>query len=297
MSIYSRPYMQADSGGAEPSGPSAVKRIIVTLAAVYVLQNVFRFWFGSRFLEEYFSLSLANVFSGLLHTPLSYGFLHAGLGGMPWHLLLNCLLLFFFGRVLEASLGNRKLTELFLFAVVTGGFVWLVIRFITSPQAYLIGASAGVYGVITVALFQVWRQRVQLWLLPFIVEGRHIFYFFFAISAFLFLFGELDGTTVAHSAHLGGMLAGWLYHRHLAHRPALSDFASWRKASAREPAWVRRGAAAKSRRAGRYSVNIKGPANLRAEVDRILDKINEKGFGALTDEEKKTLDRAKEELR
>ena len=36
---------------------------------------------------------------------------------------------------------------------------------------------------------------------------------------------------------------------------------------------------------------------LRAEVDRILDKINEQGFGALTEEEKRTLDRAKEDLR
>ncbi len=297
MSIYSRPYMQADSGGYAPSGPSAVKRIIIVLAAVYVLQNVFNFWFGSRFLEEYFSLSLPNIFSGLLYTPVTYGFLHAGLGGMPWHLIINGLMLFFFGRVLEASLGNRKLTELFIFSIIVGGFVWLFMRFLTSPQAYLIGASAGVYGVITVALIQVWRQRIQLWLLPFVLEGRHLFYFFFFISAFLFLFGELDGTTVAHSAHLGGMLGGWLYHRYLAPRPALSDIASWSRTSSREPAWTRRRTAVKARGAGRYSVNIGGTKNLRAEVDRILDKINEKGFGSLTEEEKKTLDRAKEDLR
>jgi hypothetical protein len=45
-----------------------------------------------------------------------------------------------------------------------------------------------------------------------------------------------------------------------------------------------------------YKVNISAPADLRLEVDRILDKINSEGFGALTDDEKRLLDEAKDLL-
>jgi hypothetical protein len=45
-----------------------------------------------------------------------------------------------------------------------------------------------------------------------------------------------------------------------------------------------------------YHVNLTDRDHLRAEVDRILDKINSKGFGALTSEEKKTLDEARDLL-
>lgn len=289
--------MQSGAGGWSPPSHSAVKRIIIVLAVVYVLQNIMRFWVGTGFLETFFSLSLPNLQRGLIHTPLTYGFLHHGLGGMPFHLLFNCLMLFMFGRVLEGTLGNRKVTELFLLSIIGGGAAWLLIRFISAPQAHLLGASAGVYGVITVGLFQVWRQPVQLLFLPFQFEGRHLFYFFLGVSIFLFLFGELDGASVAHSAHLGGMLSGWLYYRYLAARPALTDLSRWAVAPAREPTWVRKKAAVKARGAGRFSINLSNRKHLREEVDRILDKINERGFGALTDEEKKTLDRAKEDLR
>ena len=45
-----------------------------------------------------------------------------------------------------------------------------------------------------------------------------------------------------------------------------------------------------------YKVNIGNRENLRAEVDRILDKINSQGFGALTAEEKRILDEARDLL-
>ena len=55
-------------------------------------------------------------------------------------------------------------------------------------------------------------------------------------------------------------------------------------------------AAAKSAAPAAYQVNVGSPGDLRAEVDRILDKINSQGFGALTAEEKRMLDEAKDLL-
>ena len=62
------------------------------------------------------------------------------------------------------------------------------------------------------------------------------------------------------------------------------------------PKWEKRAKATKTRTGNRFSINTRKDENLKAEVDRILDKINSKGFGALSEEEKKTLDKAKDHL-
>jgi hypothetical protein len=60
------------------------------------------------------------------------------------------------------------------------------------------------------------------------------------------------------------------------------------------PAWLKRKKSEK--RTTSYKVNITPHGDLKTEVDRILDKINSAGFGALTDEEKRLLDEAKDLL-
>ena len=121
MSIYNRPYMRADSGGGGFGGEGQViKRLIILMVSVYVVQNIFVFWVGTLAFERAFSLSLENLGRGYLHTIVTYGFLHGGLGAMPWHLLFNCLLLFLFGRVVQATLGERRLTEAFMLGILGG---------------------------------------------------------------------------------------------------------------------------------------------------------------------------------
>ena len=106
---------------------------------------------------------------------------------------------------------------------------------------------------------------------------------------------------VAHSAHLGGFAAGWLFFRFVHQR-------EWkepdRAATIELPAWMRRAKKAPAP-VGAYKVNLSsqtvepsrmGKADLKVEVDRILDKINSQGFGALTDDEKRCLDQAKDLL-
>jgi hypothetical protein len=122
------------------------------------------------------------------------------------------------------------------------------------------------------------------------------------IVIFGFLFSELVGASgfgdIAHSAHLGGFAAGWLFFRHIYQR----EWKSPDRAPAIElPGWMQR---TKKRpvEATAYKVNIGATptalskSELNAEVDRILDKINSHGFGALTDEEKRQLDMAKDLL-
>ena len=66
--------------------------------------------------------------------------------------------------------------------------------------------------------------------------------------------------------------------------------------SAIPPEWVKKAAKAAPPGKTHFTVNLTGRDQLKAEVDRILDKINSKGFASLTPEEKKTLDDAKDLL-
>jgi hypothetical protein len=108
------------------------------------------------------------------------------------------------------------------------------------------------------------------------------------------LLGQPLPFTYAPSAHLGGMLAGWAYYRYFhatgrrLGRVPRADPREYALAQASRPAGVKS--------AGAVEVPGRSTADLRALVDRILDKINSEGFGALTPEERRILDDAKAQL-
>ncbi|HQU09585.1 MAG TPA: rhomboid family intramembrane serine protease, partial [Opitutales bacterium] len=104
-----------------------------------------------------------------------------------------------------------------------------------------------------------------------------------------FLFAEITGVAdgIAHSAHLGGMLAGYLYYR-FALDPNRGILAL--------PAWLKPRTAKKIIQNPTYQVNVRDRVAMRQEVDRILDKINAHGFGALSEAEKNLLAEAKDLL-
>ncbi|HRE83974.1 MAG TPA: hypothetical protein PLN52_23225, partial [Opitutaceae bacterium] len=92
-----------------------------------------------------------------------------------------------------------------------------------------------------------------------------------------------------HSAHLGGMAAGWMYYRWVHLR-------EWQNPDARPemelPRWFKKSKAAPTPPPA-FKVNLTTREDMKAEVDRILDKINSEGFNALTAEERRILDDAR----
>jgi len=303
MSIYSRPYMR-EPNFRSSGGWSALKWIMGVLVVVFILQMVFRLWFGLEVMEEWLGLSVDNLLRGLVYTPLSYGLLHEAGTGFPWHLGLNCLFLWWFGRAVEARIGSARFLDAFIVAVFLGGIVWLLTRVVDPTNAYVVGASAGVNGIFMLFCLQNWNEQMRLLFPPVNITGKWFFYVFGGLQLFFFLFEELPpgvSGNVAHSAHLGGMLGGFLYDRYLTSRGTLTDWwqgwgAKKKPVTKREPAWVAKKPALKENKAGRFRVNVSSKQDLRREVDRILDKINAHGFGSLTTEEKATLDRAKDDL-
>ena len=197
-------------------------------------------------------------------TIISYMFLHGGFG----HLLFNMISLFFFGPRLESRLGSRNFLILYLASGMAGALLSLVF----SPSA-IIGASGAIFGVLLgFAMF--WpRDKILIWgILP--IEAR----FLVAGMTVLALMGGFTGSRdgVAHFAHLGGFVGGFL---------ALKFF-EWRSPA---NTWKRKTAPAAKRESGPSAMarwtSIKRDdlheVN-RAELDRILDQISTTGLASLT---------------
>lgn len=293
MSIYSRSYMRGPRE-EDASSPWAMKGILIALIAIFLLQNIFRHWLGSPFFEAHFALELNRFTDGWLHTILSYGFLHSTEGALPWHLVLNALLLFWFGREIEARIGSQRFLEGFLFCLLMGGAFWLAVQFLGGRNNLLVGASAGVFGILYLYCRYLWHSSLGLLFLPIRFTGKQLFLVLLGFQLFFFLFGELPGSghnATAYSAHLGGILGAFLYERHLlARRTLLSLFRRAAPVTTKSPHWHKRAHASKQATSHNYKVNIfDSKSDLKSEIDRILDKINDHGFGSLTPEEKEIL--------
>ncbi|MDP0501161.1 MAG: rhomboid family intramembrane serine protease [Verrucomicrobiota bacterium JB022] len=304
MGIYNRNYMQPERGYA---GFDALKGLLITLGVVFVLQAVLTHWVRMPLLTEFGALSLSNLMRGFVWTPITYGFLHDPTS--LWHILFNGVGLYFIGRYVQGVLGSVRLLEIFFFTVLMGAALFIVTRLFAFPQVPVIGASAAVLGMLTILCLMLWDEEIRMIFPPIAIKAKYILYFTLVLEGFNFLFNELPGTSLtadSASAHVGGMLGGFLYHRYLMNRPTLTSIVQGVKpAAASVPQFGQQFGKTKASnrpkpaKTGKYKVNLsKGtPKDVRQEVDRILDKINTQGFGSLTEEEKRTLDRAKDALK
>ncbi|MGA1204515.1 MAG: rhomboid family intramembrane serine protease [Opitutales bacterium] len=299
MSIYDRNYMRGNPGFGRPEW--ALKAILVTLLAVFLIQNIFRHWMGSSFIETHFALTLYRLSEGWIHTLLTYGLLHSTDQALPWHLLFNCLMLYWFGKELETRMGSERFMEFFLLCVLAGGVLWSCFHFILGQTVAVVGASAGVFGVLYLFCRNRWDILMSFLFIPIQFTGKQLLWVLLGFQVFFLLFAELPGSAVAtaHSAHLGGMLGAYIYERKLMHLSTLTAFfrrLTAGRATLHPPKWSERAKAAKSATQARFRVNTLNRPGMKKEVDRILDKINTEGFGALSEEEKKTLDKARDLL-
>lgn len=247
-----------------------VRRLIIANAAAFVVTWVFPVVPSNHFM---FMPAL------LLRRPwtiVTYMFLHAGF----MHLALNMLWLYICGPRLEVRLGSRRFLALYLTSGIVGGLLSF-----TTPYARIVGASGAVFGVLF-GCARYWpRDRIYLFgVLP--IEMMTLV----VIMTLLALFGGFTGARdgVAHFAHLGGFLGGYVYLKLWERR---SPAAQFRKRAATEPTHGRNSISkADLKRWSTIKREDMHPVN-REELDRILDKINSEGGDKLTAEEHAFLER------
>jgi membrane associated rhomboid family serine protease len=214
-------------------------------------------------------------------TAVTYMFLHGGLG----HIFFNMLSLFFFGPRVELRLGSRRFLILYFLSGATGALLSLLF----SPWTAIVGASGAVFGVM-LAFAWFWpRDQILIWgILP--VEARWMV----AGMTALALFGGFTGAQggIAHFAHLGGFLGGWLCLRAFEARSPGRTFPA--RMAPPVPRETAESAVARWRRIRRESLHEVN----RSELDRVLDKVSATGVGSLTPAEREFLERfaAREQL-
>lgn len=186
--------------------PPVTRALLIANVAVFVLQ-----YLSGPLLTS--SLALwplaSDQFPGApIFRPwqlLTYGFLHAG----PAHLFFNMLALYMFGGDIEQLLGSRRYLIYYLLCVIGAAVTQLVVMGnIDRPPVPTIGASGGVFGLL-LAFGMAFPQRRIILLFPPIPMPAWLFVTLYGL---LELYLGVTGTSqgVAHFAHLGGMVAGFL---------------------------------------------------------------------------------------
>jgi len=150
---------------------------------------------------------------------LTYGFLHDP--STVFHLAFNMLALVMFGAPLEHTWGERRFLVYYLVCVVGAGLCQLLVGSMAVAQgqpAYAtVGASGGVFGLLLAYGMLFPNQRVMLLFPPIPMKARTLVILYGLFELSLGLTGLQPG--VAHFAHLGGMLFGWLLIRHWRGQP------------------------------------------------------------------------------
>ena len=145
-------------------------------------------------------------------TPITYMFVHGGMG----HIFFNMLSLYFFGPAVEARLGGRRFITLWFVSGLAGA----ALSFFT-PAASIVGASGALFGVMFVFASFFPHERIYVWgVLP--IPAR-IFVLLMTGISLLGVRGWIE-SGVAHFAHLGGFVGGWLYLKWLEWRSPRSVF-------------------------------------------------------------------------
>jgi membrane associated rhomboid family serine protease len=254
------------------------------------------FYSVQRPLEGWGHFSTANVLGGQVWRFITFQFLHANL----MHLFFNMLGLYVFGPTVEKYLGGQRYLAFYLVTGIFGGLMYLLLNLLgiiahsmgmaavpgllfhmtTTP---LVGASAGVFGVIMACAKIEPMTVVQLIFPPIALKMRTFAYGFVAFSMIQLLMGAKNAG--GEAAHLGGAVAGYFFIRnsHLL-RDFFDVFSDSRK----------------PKKPGKPSGNwgwLKGGEDTAAEVDRILAKVRVQGVASLTEKERRILARDTDRLR
>jgi len=275
--------------------PPVIKALLVSNIAIWLSVDFFLspFTIDGKSIGGYITDYVALWPLGTQFLPwqlFTYMFMHGGFA----HLFFNMLALWMFGMELENTWGSRKFLVYYLLCGLGAGIANMLVAPLIGQLAPTVGASGAVFGIL-VAFGMLFPDRpiYIYFLLP--VRAKYFVAVYMAMELFYGVTGTSDG--VAHFAHLGGAVVGFVYV--LVDRGVI-PIQSWIRG-------LQRRGDVSYRDAGRLNRNYeevheakfydiksgqqrssKG-GTIQEQIDAILDKISAGGYQSLTDEEKRIL--------
>lgn len=192
--------------------PPVIRALLVANVGIYLLQMLIGDTLTLNFALWPFGEQTGRAPDGQIVTVgfeiwqlLTYGFLHSGLP----HLLMNMLALYMLGGPIERVLGSRHFLVYYLVCVVGAAVLQLLtIEYFTGGFYPTVGASGGVFGVLFAFALLFPREKLILFPIPIPIPAWLFVTLYGAAELFFGVTGTLSG--IAHFAHLGGMLFGFL---------------------------------------------------------------------------------------
>jgi len=194
--------------------PSVTRNLLIANVAVFLLQSIadaseaaraWPLWFELwPWVPPQFEVDGPGFMPWQLITS---GFMHGNLG----HLIFNMLALVMFGSSIEYEWGARRYAIYYLVCLLGSALLQLAAATFAIYEGQLIltlGASGALYGLLLAYGVMFPNRKVTLLPFPIVLKARTLVIVYVAASLFYGVF--TTGTGVAHFAHLGGMIVGWL---------------------------------------------------------------------------------------
>jgi membrane associated rhomboid family serine protease len=253
-----------------------VKRLIIANTVVFLLM-----W--SRLVPlEWQSAHLGFRGSEALKEPwtiITYMFVHANF----LHVFINMLMLFFFGPPLEERWGGKEFIKYYMICGV-GAALFNLVTLALGSDLPIVGASGAIFGVMLAYALN-WPDSL-IWIYAiFPIKAKYLVLILGAISFFSAFSGSSDG--IAHFAHLGGLIVGFVYLKQGWRVGAW--FGDKRKRFRRRKLSVVPGGSGPGGTPKR-SKEAEEEEKILKVVDAILEKIAAHGLESLTREERRFLD-------
>lgn len=286
MSIADRPYYrdETDSGMMRPR--FALWRVttwlIVINVVVFVIDELLERMIGAQPLRQWGHFSFITAIRQLeIWRWVSFQFLHSGV----WHLVFNMLCLHYVGGFLENYFGTRRYLGFYLLSGAGGAMayllLWMIGLLIESPYTPLLGASAGIYGLLIAMAILAPHGTVFMWPIPIPITMRTLALLLIGI-ALVTVFGNGQNAG-GEAAHLGGAAVGFVLFKFP------QSLALFQKLPA--GGWFKR------HRQSSWQKKLAEQQALEKEIDRILAKVHSQGLASLTAREKRTLEQPSREQR
>jgi Uncharacterized membrane protein (homolog of Drosophila rhomboid) len=137
---------------------------------------------------------------------ITHMFMHGGF----WHILFNMYTLFLFGMVVERTIGTKKFLVYYFLCGLGAAALHIGVQSLSGASLYVptLGASGAVYGVLLAYAYLFPDSKLTLLFPPVTLSAKWMVLIFLGIELITGITGTAEG--VAHFAHLGGALMGWL---------------------------------------------------------------------------------------